>query len=224
MKAPFTIAVLGSLLACSSAFAQAPANSTPNAPVSYSSISELNQLIANLESASQTTQQDLANLRVEKWKADDRTKHDTESKVESIQKNLQNALPGMLTDLKNSPENLALTFKVYHNLVALYDFMSYVAESTSIFGTKDEFQALSKDFDSLQDSRHAFADRMDKMASAKETEIGQLRGALQAARSATPPKKTVVDDTEPAPKKAPAKKKPVPKPKAAPAAAAPLSN
>ncbi len=221
MKVTFTIAVLGCLLVCTPAFAQAPANSTTNAPVSYGSISELNQMIGNLQSASQSTQEDLSHLRVEKWKADVRTKHDTESKVESIQKNLQNALPGMLADLKNSPENLALTFKVYHNLVALYDFMSYVAESTSVFGGKDEFEALSKDFDSLQDSRHAFADRMDKLANAKESEIGQLRGALQAARAATPPKKTVVDDTEPAPKKTPAKKKPVPKPKTVPAAVPP---
>jgi hypothetical protein len=59
---------------------------------------------------------------------------------------------------------------------------------------------------------------MDKLANAKETETSQLRAALQNARAVTPPKKTIVDDTEPAPKKAPAKKKPVPKPKTPPPA------
>jgi hypothetical protein len=185
-------------------FAQAP-------PVSYTSASELNQLVASLQQASQATQGDLSHLRIEKWKADGRTKHDTESKVESIQKNLQNALPGMLADLKNSPENLALTFKVYHNLVALYDFMGYVVESAGAFGSKDEFEALGKDMDSLEDSRRAFADRMDKLASAKENEVAQLRSALQSARAEAPPKKTVVDDTAPAKKPAP-RKKTVPKP------------
>jgi hypothetical protein len=180
-------------------------------PVSYSSASELNQLVANLEQVSQATQADLSHLRIEKWKADGRAKHDAESKVESIQKNLQNALPGMLSDLKNSPENLAQTFKVYHNLVALYDFMSYVVESTGAFGNKDEFQAIGKDMDALEDSRHAFADRMDKLASAKENELAQLRTALQTARAEAPPKKTVVDDNAPAKKAAP-HKKPVKKP------------
>ena len=188
------------------AFAQA-------SPVSYSSASELNQLVANLEQVSQATQADLSHLRIEKWKADGRAKHDTESKVASIQKNLQNALPGMLSDLKNSPESLPQTFKVYHNLVALYDFMTYVVESTGAFGTKDEFQAVGKDMDALEDSRHAFADRMDKLASAKENELAQLRSALQSVRAEAPPKKTVVDDTAPAQAKKPAtRKKPAPKP------------
>jgi hypothetical protein len=198
--------VCGMAALTSAAFAQA-------SPVSYSSASELNQLVANLEQVSQATQADLSHLRIEKWKADGRAKHDTESKVESIQKNLQNALPGMLGDLKNSPESLPQTFKVYHNLVALYDFMTYVVDSAGAFGNKDEFQAIGKDMDALEDSRHAFADRMDKLAAAKENELAQLRTALQTARAEAPPKKTVVDDTAPAPAKKPApRKKPAPKP------------
>jgi hypothetical protein len=227
MKFTFTIGVLGCLLACSPAFAQAPANSTSNAPVSYGSISELNQLMGTLQSASQTTLQDLGHLRIEKWKTDSNTKRQTQIDTESITRNLQNALPGMLSDLKNSPENLELTFKTYRNLDALYDVMNSVVESTGAFGSKEEFQPLNTDLGAVESSRRGFADRMDKLASAKETEIGQLRGALQAARAATPAKKTVVDDTEPAPKKVPVRKKPVPKPKVAPtpaAAAPPASN
>ena len=225
MKATLTIAVLGCLLACSPAFAQAPANSTPNAPVSYTSISELNQLIGTLQSASQTTQLDLAHLRIEKWKTDSNTKKQTQSDTESIARNLQNALPGILADLKNSPESLPLTFKTYRNLDALYDVLNSVVESAGAFGSKEEFQPLNNDLGAVENSRRGFADRMDKLANAKESEIGQLRGALQAARAATPPKRTVVDDTEPAPKKTPVKKKTVPKPKAAaPAPAAPPAN
>jgi len=208
--------VCGMAALTSAAFAQA-------SPVSYSSAAELNQLVANLEQVSQATQADLSHLRIEKWKADGRAKHDTESKVESIQKNLQNALPGMLGDLKNSPENLAQTFKVYHNLVALYDFMSYVVESAGAFGNKEEFQAIGKDMDALEDSRHAFADRMDKLATAKENELAQLRTALQTARAEAPPKKTVVDDTAPSAKK-PARKKPVPRPNPARTQTSPPSS
>jgi hypothetical protein len=54
---------------------------------------------------------------------------------------------------------------------------------------------------------------MDKLSNAKENEIGQLRVELQSARAAIPPKKTVVDDTEPAPPKKAPKKKAAPKPK-----------
>jgi len=162
-------------------------------------------------------------LRIEKWKTDSKTKRQTQSDSESILRNLQNALPSILAELKNSPENLALTFKTYRNLDALYDVMNSVVESAGAFGSKEEFQSLNNDLGGVEGSRRGFADRMDKLANAKENEIGQLRTALQAARAAAaPPKKVVVDDTEPAQqKKAPPKKKPVPKPKTPPPDSAP---
>jgi len=183
--------------------------------VSYSSISELNQLLNTLQQTSQAMQDDLSHLRIEKWKTDSGTKHQTESDVQSVQRNLQSALPGMLNDLKNSPESTPVTFRVYRNLDALYDVMNSLVESAGAFGSKDEFQSLNKELGSLEESRRAFANRMDKIANAKETEIGQLRAALQTARAEIPPKKTVVDDTQPPTTKKPAKrKKPatVPKP------------
>ena len=123
------IALFGCLLLAAGVFAQAPGNSAPPAPVSYASVSELNQLVANLQSASQTTQEDLSRLRIDKWKVDSGTKRQTQSDTESLLKNLQNALPTILGDLKNSPENLALTFKTYRNLDALYDVLNSVVES-----------------------------------------------------------------------------------------------
>jgi hypothetical protein len=217
------IRVSGCLLLASAVFAQAPANSAPPAPVSYASVSELNQLVANLQSASQTTQQDLSRLRIDKWKVDSGTKRQTQSDTESILKNLQNALPSILGDLKNSPENLALTFKTYRNLDALYDVLNSVVETAAALGSKEEYQSLSNDLGAIESSRRAFADRMDKLANAKETEVSQLRIALQNARAtAAPPKKTVVDD-EPASKKPTPKKKPAPKPKT-PAPAQPSAS
>src|ERR1700687_2812229 len=184
------IAAFSTMIALAGAgLAQTP---TAAQAVSYSSITELNQMVANLQQSSQAAQLDLARLRIDKWKTDPGTKHQTQSDTESVNRNLQNALPGMLTDLQNSPENLALTFKLYRNLDALYDVFSSVVESTGAFGSKDEFQSLSKDLTSIEDSRRAFADRMDKLANAKETELGQLRVALQQARTEAAPKKVVV--------------------------------
>lgn len=207
-----TIVFCLALVLAESALSQA----NTSAPVSYSSISELNQMINGLQQASQGAQNDLSHLRIEKWKTDSGTKRQTESDRDSVLRNLQNALPGMIDGLKNAPESLSATFKLYRNLDALYGVLNSLTESTGAFGSKDEFQALNKDLESIQDSRKAFADRMDKLANQKETEIGQLRVELQNARAAIPPKKTVVDDTEPAPPaKKPTKKKTTPKPKPA---------
>jgi DNA repair exonuclease SbcCD ATPase subunit len=194
--------------------AQSPANNAAT-PVSYTSISELNQMIGNLDQASQSAQDDLSHLRIEKWKTDSGTKRQTENDAQSVLRNLQNALPSIVGELKNAPESLPSTFKLYRNLDALYDVMNSLVESAGAFGGKEEFQSLNKDLGAIEEVRRAFAQRMDKLASAKENEIGQLRVELQNARAAIPPKKTVVDDTEPPPPKKTVKKKSVQKPKPA---------
>jgi len=189
-------------------------NAGSNEAVPYASVSQLNMLLAQLEQASQATQLDLAKLRVEKWKADSGNKRQAQGNVESIQRNLQSALPEMITQLRNSPENLNATFKLYRNLDALYDVFSSIVESAGAFGGKDEFQSLENDLNSLEKSRRAFADRMDSLSGSKDVEMARLRAALQSAQAslaAQPPKKVVVDDTQPAKKPAP-KKKPKAKP------------
>lgn len=197
------------------ALAQTPQpaqSAAPAAPVSYSSISELNQILGTLNQASQNAQNDLSRLRIEHWKTDSNTKKQTENDTESVLRNLKEALPTIVTQLQNSPENLAITFKLYRNLDALYDVLGSVAESAGAFGSKDEYQSLGNDLNAIDGARRSLADRMDRLAVTKDNEIGQLRVALQNARAEIPPKKTVVDDTEPA-KKPTTHKKPAAKPR-----------
>ena len=192
----------------------APSTSAP--PVPYASVSQLNLLLTQLEQVSQSMQVDLAKLRIEKWKTDSNTKRGTQSDVDSIERNLQMALPAIIGELRASPENIAATFKLYRNLDALYDVVGPVAESAGAFGSKDEFQSVQNDLSELERSRRALAERMETLASTKEGELTQLRTQVRdlqaaAAPPPAPPKKVVVDDTEPPPKK-PVKKKTVPKP------------
>lgn len=189
----------------------------PGAPVSYASVNELNGLLGQLDTTSKTTQADLVKLRIERWKTDTSNKKQTLANVDSIQRNLQSALPQIMAELKAAPENLPATFKVYRNLDALYDVLGNVVESAGAFGSKDDFEALSNDLNAFEGARKQMAGRIENLSSAKEAEIVQLRGELKTARAAipaAPPKVTVVDDNEPA-KKAPVKKKPTAKPKPA---------
>lgn len=211
----------------SSGFASSQITPVSPAPVPYASVSELNGLLAGLEQASQTTQTDLGRLRVEKWKMESGYKKETLGNVDSVKRNLQSALPEIMTQLRNSPEDLGASFKLYRNLDALYDVLGSVAESAGAFGSKDEFQSLSNDLNSFERSRRAFADRMENLSNAKEAELAQLRTQVKTLQAAaTPPsapKKIIVDDNAP-PKPAPKKNKPVPKPPSASNSSAPPSN
>jgi hypothetical protein len=201
--------VLPFLLATATAQVTPSTPPTSAPPVPYTSVSQLNLMLSQLEQVAQAMQVNLAKLRIEKWKTDANTKRGTQADVESIQRNLQMALPEIIGQLRASPENIAATFKLYRNLDALYDVFGPVVESAGAFGSKDEYQSVQNDFSALERSRRSLAERMETLASTKEGELTQLRTQvrdLQAAAPApAPPKKVIVDDTEP-PKK-PLKKK-----------------
>jgi hypothetical protein len=196
----------------------ASAASPQGAPVSYASVTQVNGLLAQLETASKATQADLAKLRIERWKTDGSSKKQALGNVDSIQRNLQNALPEIIGQLRNSPEDMPATFKLYRNLDALYDVLGSVVEAAGAFGSKDDFQVLSNDLNSFEGTRKQIAERMENLAESKEHEIVRLRTDLKTAQAAiplVPPKKIVVDDNEP-PKKPAVKKKPVVKKPATP--------
>ncbi len=211
---PCLIALLAAGLAQAQATAGAPSGEQP--PVAYASVSELNGILSQLQQTAQNMQSDLGKTRIEKWKTDGATKRQTLATVESIQRNLQSALPETIATLSNSPEDLGASFKLYRNLVILYDYFGAVVENTGAFGSKDEFQSLSNDMSGLESARRTFGERMQKLAASKEDELTHLRAQVKTLTAAPPPppKKIVVDDTEPPKKPAPVKKK-VTKPKTA---------
>jgi len=207
--------ILVAVLAPAAAGAQDATAQTAGAqpPVAYASVSELNGILTQLQKTAQSMQSDLGKMRIEKWKADGATKRQTLANVESIQRNLQSALPETIAQLNNAPEDAGVSFKLYRNLDALYDVFGAVVESAGAFGSKDEFQSLGNDMNGLESARRAFGERMQKLAAAKEVELTRVRAQVKTLSAAPPlpPKKIVVDDTEPA--KKPAAKKKVTKPK-----------
>lgn len=170
-------------------------------PVSYASMSQLNGMLSQLEQTSQSTQIDLAKLRIERWKTDSGTKKQLQSDVDSLARNLRYALPDILAQLRAAPENVAVTFKLYRNVGALYDVLSSVVESAGAFGPADDYQTLAADLTALDQSRRAVGDRMENLSTEKEAELTHLRTDLRQAEAqihSAPPKKVIVDDAEPA--------------------------
>ena len=191
-----------------------PAIGGQGQPISYASVTQLNGLLSQIEATSKNTQDDLARLRIERWKADNSYRNQILGNVDSIQRNLQGALPEIMSQLRNVPEDLPASFKLYRNLDALYDVLSNVVEGAGAYGTKDDLQSLSNDLSAFEGSRKQLAERIENLSASKEAELTRLRTelkTLQAAQQqveAVPPKKVVVDDTEPPKKPAPKKKTP----------------
>src|SRR6201993_564361 len=201
--------ILVALLCCGLSLIAQRAPAGP--PVPYASVSQLNAIIGPLQQASESAQADLSRLRIEKWKVDSGSKRQTLANVESIKRNLQSALPEIIGQLQSAPEDMSATFKLYRNLDALYDVLGSVTETAGAFGSKDEFQSLSNDLNTIERSRRDGGERLQNLTASKEAELAQLRNQVRTLQASAPPpapKKIVVDDNEP---KKPVKKK-VPKP------------
>jgi hypothetical protein len=199
------ILAVGSLPAAAQARGQ---NAATPPPVPYATANQVNALLSQLESNATSTASDLSRLRISKWKAPGGAKQQSESNRQSILRNLETALPGMISAVRANPDDIAASFTLYRNLDALYDVLSSVAESAGAFGPRDDYEPLANDLNSVEQIRRELADRVSTMASSKETELTRLRSevrAAQAAAQAAPPKKVVVDDNEPA--KKPVRKK-----------------
>src|SRR3954469_6315230 len=168
------------LLSVTAANAQSASNDAP--PVAYASASELNNILNQVKQTAQSIDADLAKTRIDKWKTDSAIKRDAQNNVDSVRRNLQSALPDMITALTNSPEDLPATFKLYRNMDALFDIFGQVVESAGAFGTKDEYQILSNELGSLQSARRMLGERMQSLAISKETELTRLRNVIKAAQ------------------------------------------
>ena len=219
------------------AMASLPANAqsggqmaAPSQPVPYATANQVNGLMSQLESTATSTASNLSRLRINKWKAPGGAKRQDEENRQSILRNLETALPGMIGAVRSNPDDIAASFTLYRNLDALYDVLGSVAQDAGAFGPREDYQPLANDLNSLEQIRRQLADRIATLASSKETELAHLRTEVQAARAAAaaaPPKKIVVDDNapekkpvrkkrHPVKKKPEAAKKPAPKPEIQP--------
>jgi hypothetical protein len=156
---------------------------------------EMSSLLSQVNRASQATLQDLAGLRIEKWKTDGPSKEQLQQQSTALQRNLAAALPELMAQVRTHPDDLAASFKLYRNLNALYDVLVPLAEASGRVGPQSDYDSLARDASAFDGARRAFADRLESLAAARDAELTKLRSQIQAA-AAPPPTttKTVIDD------------------------------
>lgn len=157
-----------------------------------------------LKQAGQTADADLGQLSIDRWKADSSSKQQAQRDADSLQRNLREALPGLIQGAQAAPGDLGPQFKLYRNLNALYDVMAGLTESAGAFGKRDDYQTLAADVQRLDALRRRLADRLEAMTAQHDAELARLRAwqrQAAAAAAAQPVKKIVVGEERPAAKK-----------------------
>jgi hypothetical protein len=161
-------------------------------------IADLNLILAQLQRAAVSTNGHLGQLRIEKWKTDAEQKEQLQKMVESIQRNLTNAVPGLITDVQNSRGSMSSTFKLYHNITIVFEYLSSVTDAACVLGKKEEYEPLAADAAALDSARQNLSTYIEQAAvqieSRKRNPPMPAGGSAPSAGMGTKgPNKVVVD-------------------------------
>jgi hypothetical protein len=196
---------------------------------------DLNTALIDLDRVSQATQNDIANMHVEKWKSGWKpgflkgNSHQAEAQqaATSLQRNLAYALPGLIHDVQNSRGSLSTTFKLYDDVSLVCEAVDSLINASEAAGKKSEAAPLGEDYSALTRIRRSLSAYIQQASASWENHGKAPYAALSAppaqqtpratsssAQSSGPRvvndqgvKKIIVDDTVPEKKSAPAAKK-----------------
>lgn len=198
--------------------AAAPAAAVPGVTTSavVDALGALQPTMASVSSA-------LTSVDVHRWKVPGDVKDQTTSDIQSIQRDINGSLPGLIAQAQASPNAVSPSFAVFRNIDALYDVLLRVSETATLAGSQQEASHLESARADLQTRRRQLGDALLSSATAQDASVAQLKTSLDAAKqaaagqsAASGPQKIVVDDGPSSATKTARKKKAV-KP-AAPAA------
>jgi hypothetical protein len=161
-------------------------------------IADLNLILTQLQRAAVSTNGDLGKLRIEKWKTDNDQKEQLQKMVDSLQRNLTNAVPGLINEVQNSRGSMSSTFKLYHNITIVFEYLSSVTDAAGVLGKKEEYEPLAADAAALDSARQNLSTYIEQAAvqieSRKRNPPRPAGGSAPAAGVGTKgPNKVVVD-------------------------------
>jgi hypothetical protein len=185
----------------------------PAAPAAATAVvSPLDPTLADLERVSAATQSDLAELKAEKrsvswktawrfWHRESSHSQKTQEAAASVQRNLHDAVPGLVQDARTSG-SFSATFKLYNDLSVLCELLDSLADSTKVEGKKAD-GPLANDSAAMGRIRQDLATFVEQKAAALDS-TGTPPYAWPSTASNGNVKKIIVDDN--VPEKKPGKK------------------
>ena len=149
---------------------------------------DLNTALIDLDRVSQTTQSDIANMHVEKWKSGWKpgflkgNSHQAEAQqaATSLQRNLAYALPGLMHDVQNSRGSLSTTFKLYDDVSLVCEAVDSLINASEAAGKKSEAAPLGDDYSALTRIRRSLSAYIQQASASWENHGKAPYAALSA--------------------------------------------
>jgi hypothetical protein len=200
LRAPYLakipVCTLALFTACWGASGQATATPAPATPTGFT--------MENLRPALADVQTAVANLNIARWKTSPATRAAAQQDVASIQRDLTDTVPGLITQAEAPPANgqaaLLPSFALFRNLDALYDVLLRVTENASFAGSGADATNLENARAGLEDGRAKLGTWLLQSIGAQDAQVAHLLAAPPPPPAAPPaPAKVIIDDGPTAP-------------------------
>jgi hypothetical protein len=232
MKMAFAAIIILLFCAGSGAMAQPQTPASPNPQrQALPQAPDLNAIVLQVQQATSSASVNIGKLRIEKWKTDTGQKQQLQQIADSLQKNIANAMPGLINDVSGSKGSALTSFKLYHNLNVLYEFLSGLADAAGSLGKREEYEPLATDAAAIDTARQNLSTYIEqtvgKLESANRPPLAGTNPAQSHQPSTVVPGRKVVvidEDAAPPKKRAKSTKKKASSPPPAPASAPPTQS
>ncbi len=173
-------------------------------PLGYA---QMQPAIAPVASTSETLTPALARvsqavqaLNIGKWKVSGQQKSLSQKDAQSVSRDLDQALPGLMQQATAQPASVAAAFAVYRNVDALYDVLLRLAKTAENGAPQSEAASLQFALERLETARTQLGQAIQAVAADHDTALTKLVTAAQAqaAQSARPATTVVEDGPKPA--------------------------
>jgi hypothetical protein len=169
----------------------------PASSVPASAPANSGRIAATLQPSVQLVKEALSTVTVDKWKASSAIKSEADGNLQSVQRDMDQTLPGLVMAADSAPDSAAKALPVFRNVDALYDVMLRLDAAGRLAAPKDQIGALDDALASIANARRTLGDQLQANADAQEQRIIKLQQA--AARPAPAPAPAPVQCTPPPP-------------------------
>jgi len=78
-------------------------------------------------------------------------------------------IPGLINDVENSRGSMSATFKLYHNITIVYEYLTSLTDAAGVLGKREEYEPLANDAAALDSARQNLSTYIEQTASQIES-------------------------------------------------------
>ncbi len=142
--------------------AQPPQPSVSQPPSPQISGPRLEAVLTQIQKATGSLNSNLAKLRIEKWRTDPDQRAQLQKLASSLQRNITFAVPGLMNDVQNSRGSVSSTFKLYHNMNVVYEYLNSLTDAAGSLGKREEYEPLAEDAAALDSAREGLSSYIEQ--------------------------------------------------------------